>query len=271
VARICGEPLGWGGFQTRPKRRAAKSGAAPHVNWRATGFAVVLAVILFEAGFSAAFAQQSPPKIWDVALGTSLSDLPDEEFVDPACGTNGGPPGLRLGSFEEFAKCRPESSGLREIWFRYDDETEYVARAARDPDAVARSNAMLLIGQPVTLSLLADSTGRVQGYRIFTDPRADPELRKEAYSITVALKARFGLGGWECDELPQAEGETPIDGVFVKERCRKTEDRQRLTLESRHYYKPGQSVSDPNTGLATVNQFESSARLEVVAIAALAK
>ena len=313
-------PLGWGGFQTRPKRPVAKSGAAPHVNWRATSFAVVLAVILFEAGFSVAFAQQSPPKIWDVQVGTSLSDLPDEEFVDPACGTNGGPPGLRLGGFEEFAKCRPESSGLREIWFRYDDEAEYVARAARDPDAVARSNAMLLIGQPVTLSLLADSTGRVQGYRIFTDPRADPEvrkeaysiavarsnamlligqpvtlslladstgrvqgyriftdpradpeLRKEAYSIGVALKARFGLTGWECEALPRAEGETPIDGVFVKERCRKTADLQKVTLESRHYYKPGQSVSDPNTGLATVNQFESSARLEVVAVGALAK
>jgi hypothetical protein len=233
--------------------------------------AAAIAAMLSGGRFDLAGAQQSPPRIWDVPLGTALSDLPDEEFVDPACGTNGGPPGLRLGSFEEFAKCRPESSGLREIWFRYDDEAEFIARAARDPDAVARSNAMLLIGEPVTLSLLADSTGHLQGYRIFTDPRADPELRKEAYSITVALKARFGLGGWECEALPRAEGETPIDGVFVKERCRKTEDRQRLTLESRHYYKPGQSVSDPNTGLATVNQFESSARLEVVAIGALAK
>ena len=231
----------------------------------------MLSVILFKSGFIVAVAQQTPPRIWDIPLGTALGDLPDEEFVDPACGTNGGPPGLRLGSFEEFAKCRPESSGLREIWFRYDDETEYVSRAARDPDAVARSNAMLLIGQPVTLSLLADSNGRVQGYRIFTDPRAEPELRKEAYSIGVALKARFGLAGWECEALPRAEGETPIDGVFVKERCRKTADLQRLMLESRHYYKPGQSVSDPNTGLATVNQFESSARLEVVAIGALTK
>jgi hypothetical protein len=263
VARICGAPLGWGGFQTRPYRRAAKSGAA--------ALAAAIAVMLSGVRLDVAGAQQSPPRIWDVPLGTALSDLPDEEFVDPACGTNGGPPGLRLGSFEEFAKCRPESSGLREIWFRYDDEAEYVARAARDPDAVARSNAMLLIGQPVTLSLLADSNGRVQGYRIFTDPRADPEVRKEAYSIAVALKARFGLGGWECEALPQAEGESPIDGVFVKERCRETADLEKVTLETRHYYKPGQSVSDPNTGLATVNQFESSARLEVVAIAALAK
>ena len=94
-------------------------------------------------------------------------ELPEEEFVDPACGTNGGPPGLRIGSFDEFQRCRAESSGLREIWFRYDDEDEYIARAARDPDAVARTNAMLVLGQPVALSLLVDQAGLMQGYRIF--------------------------------------------------------------------------------------------------------
>ena len=35
------------------------------------------------------------PAIWDVRLGSPVSALPDE-FVDPACGTNGGPPGLRI-------------------------------------------------------------------------------------------------------------------------------------------------------------------------------
>jgi hypothetical protein len=216
-------------------------------------------------------AQQAPPKIWDAMFGTPLSELPDEEFVDPACGTNGGPPGLRLSAFEEFAKCRPEPSGLREIWFRYDDEAEYVARAARDPDAVARSNAMALLGQPVTLSLLADGAGRVQGYRIFTDPRADPEVRKDAHTLAIALRARFGRDGWQCNNLPPTEGERPIDGVFVKERCRKIADRAEVTLDRRHYYKPGQGDLDPNTGLATVNQFESSVRLEVIVTGALAK
>jgi hypothetical protein len=39
-----------------------------------------------------------------------------------------------------------------------------------------------------------------------------------------------------------------------------------MTVESRHYYKPGQGLLDPNTGLPTVNQFESSARLELVRV-----
>src|SRR5437762_7026348 len=144
-----------------------------------------LAFILVCAVAGAAWGQlpQPLPRIWDLQLGTPVSELPEDEFVDPACGTNGGPAGLRIGSFEQFERCRPESSGLREIWFRYDDEVEYIARAARDADAIARSNAMTVLGQPVLLSLLIDQAGLVRGYRIFTDPHAEAELRKDAYRV----------------------------------------------------------------------------------------
>jgi hypothetical protein len=230
-----------------------------------------LALILAGALPNPASAQQPPPRIWDVQLPTPVSDLPEEEFVDPACGTNGGPPGLAIGTFERFERCRPEASGLREIAFRYDDELEFIARAARDPDAIARNNAMVVLGQPVTLSLLIDRSGLVQGYRIFTDPHADEDLRAQAYAVAIAFKARFGADGWACANMPAAEGETPILGAFVKERCEKAADGLAITVESRHYYKPGQAMLDPNTGLPMVNQFESSARLQVMRAAALGK
>ena len=228
-----------------------------------------LALALYFAG--AASAQQPQPRIWDVQLPSPVGDLPEEEFVDPACGTNGGPPGLAIGAFERFERCRPEASGLREIWFRYDDEWELIARAARDPDAITRNNAMVVLGQPVTLSLLIDRSGLVQGYRIFTDPRAEEDVRIDAYGVAIAFKARFGAQGWTCKDMPPAEGETPILGTFVKERCEKIAHGEAITVESRHYYKPGQAMLDPNTGLPTVNQFESSARLQVVRTDALEK
>jgi len=212
---------------------------------------------------------QSRPKIWDTKFGTPVGELPDEEFVDPACGTNGGPPGLRIAGFEEFEKCRAETSGLREIWFRYDDEEEYVARAARNPDAVARANTMVMLGQPITLSMLVDRAGRLQGYRIFTDPRADADLRKDAYLIGTAFKVRYGGDGWDCKDEPPAAGETPLDGIFIKQRCQKLAEGHQVTVESRHYYKAGQALVDPNSGVSTVNQFESSARIEVVQLGAL--
>jgi hypothetical protein len=42
-------------------------------------------------------------QIREVTLGTPVGDLPDD--------ANGGPPRLPVGSFENFAKCRAESSG----------------------------------------------------------------------------------------------------------------------------------------------------------------
>jgi hypothetical protein len=214
---------------------------------------------------------RSSPKIWDVKPGTPVGDLPGEEFVDPACGANGGPPGLRIASFEQFKRCSPEASGLREIWFRYDDEEEYIARAARDPDAIARANAMLMLGQPVVLSLLVDRAGLVQGYRIITDPRAGPDVREGAYLLARAFKAHFGADGWDCDDMPPSTGETAIDGEFVKQRCRKVVDGQQVRLESRHYYKPGQTQIDPNSGVRTANQFESATRFEIVSLDSIRK
>ena len=230
------------------------------------GFSVVTLALLLTAPGAMA---QSRPKIWDMTFGTPVADLPDEEFVDPACGTNGGPPGQRLAGFEEFEKCRADATGLREVWFRYDDEEEYIARAARNPDAIARANTMVMLGQPIMLSLLADRAGRLQGYRIFTDPRADPDLRKDAYLIGQAFKARYGNDAWNCKDEPPAAGETPLEGIFIKQRCQKLAEGHQVTIESRHYYKPGQALIDPNTGASTVNQFESSARIEVVQIEAL--
>ncbi len=99
---------------------------------------------------------------------------------------------------------------------------EYIARAARDADAVARSNAMVVLGQPVILSLLVDRAGLVQGYRIITDPRADADLRMNAYTIgrLHSRRASAPTAG-TATMLPPAEGETPIDGIFIKQRCRK--------------------------------------------------
>src|SRR5690348_371050 len=62
-----------------------------------------------------AAAQERPTRteIWDLTLGTAVSQLPDA-FTDYACGTNGGPPSVPLKSFGDFKRCRPEPSGLRE-------------------------------------------------------------------------------------------------------------------------------------------------------------
>src|ERR1700693_5275162 len=79
------------------------------------------AIWLAASGAQAQYA----PRIWDLMLGTPIKDLPLNDYVDPACGTNGGPPARVLQSFADFAQCAVErTTGLREVWFRYDDEME---------------------------------------------------------------------------------------------------------------------------------------------------
>jgi hypothetical protein len=213
---------------------------------------------------SAANAQTTgAPKIWDIKFGTPIAALPLDNFVDPACGTNGGPPARVLKGFAEFAQCAVErTTGLREVWFRYDDEMEYVARARRSEIMVRQYRANSLAGQPIITSLLIDGAGLVQGYRIVNDPRIESGTRIAAFGLADVFKGIAGMG-LDCTDLPLAEGERPIDDWFVKQTCEKTSDGRTVRIEARRYYKAGQFAVDPNDNRVTENLFESSARIEV--------
>jgi hypothetical protein len=210
-----------------------------------------------------ASAQNAPAKIWDIKLGTAIAALPLDNFVDPACGTNGGPPARVLKGFAEFAQCAVErTTGLREVWFRYDDEMEYVARARRSEIMVRQYRANSLAGQPIITSLLIDGAGLVQGYRIVNDPRIESNTRIAAFGLADVFKGIAGMG-LACTDLPLAEGERPIDDWFVKQTCEKTAEGRTVRVEARRYYKAGQFAVDPNDNRVTENLFESSARIEV--------
>jgi hypothetical protein len=214
-------------------------------------------------GPALAHAQEPATKIWDIKLGTPIAELPLDQFVDPACGTNGGPPSRVLASFADFALCPlDKSTGLHEIWFRYDDELEYIARARRSEIMIRLYEANALGGLPIITSLLIDDSGLVQGYRIVNDPRAASNLRIEAYGLAELFKGMVAPG-LDCMDLAPAEGERPIDDLFVKQICEVRAGGQVTRIEARRYYKPGQFLIDPNDNRMTENQFESSARLEV--------
>src|SRR5262249_47294218 len=61
--------------------------------------------------------------VWDLRLGEPAAAQPKpDEFRGFACGSNGGPPRLKLAGWSEFARCAAEPGGLREVYFEYDDE-----------------------------------------------------------------------------------------------------------------------------------------------------
>jgi hypothetical protein len=220
-------------------------------------------VVVVALATTSASAQSPAPKIWDIKLGTPVAALPLDQFVDPACGTNGGPPARLLKGFDEFAQCMVEkTTNLHEVWFRYDDEMEYVGRARRSDIMVRQFQGNSLAGQPIMTSLLIDDAGLVQGYRIVNDTRAEGSTRLAAFGLADLFKGIAG-DGLTCSDLPPAEGERPVDDWFVKQTCEKNENGRVVHIESRRYYKAGQYAVDPNDNRLTENQFESSARFEV--------
>jgi hypothetical protein len=224
---------------------------------------ILLTALALGLALACAHAQELATKVWDLKLGTPVAELPLDQFVDPACGTNGGPPSRTLASFADFALCPiDKTTGLHEVWFRYDDELEYIARARRSEIMVRLYQANVLGGQPIITSLLIGDGGLVEGYRIVNDPRAPSDTRAEAYGLVELFKGMVDPG-IDCTDLPPAPGERPVDDQFVKQQCESKVGGRVTRIEARHYYKPGQNLVDPNDNRMTENQFESSARLEV--------
>ena len=228
-----------------------------HAMW-SRPFALLVLLLL---AVSPAAAQDRQIKIWDVPMGTPVAAL-DPQFIEPACGTNGGPPSQPLARFADFAICPADTRGLREIWFRYDDALEFIALAYRNPVLAMQYRFNAVNGQMAIFSFLVDGEGHIRGYRIFTDPKAPERERYDAHVVSATLRAIAGKP-WDCRELSPGPGEEPIEGNFVKSRCTLEAGQRHATLTADFYLKPGQQVLDSNAK-RMVNAFASAASLEVV-------
>ena len=222
-------------------------------------------VLIWLAPIEPIRAQDRPTRlnVWDIHIGEAATAIPDG-FVNYACGTNGGPPSVPLANFTEFNKCRANPDGLREVYFEYDDELEYWARAL-DLKAEIRMYAGTTAYEfPVVASVLFDAAGLVKGERLVTDPRQQLSRdRNEFWILADFIRHRFGDDGWECTELPPGEGESPAGSNFVKNNCEKVSDSLHLILEQRYFQKKGQRSVDPYTGKPRPEDYESATRFEM--------
>ena len=144
----------------------------------------------------AARAQDRPTRseIWDLKLGAMVAALPDA-FTDYACGTNGGPPSMGLSGWQDYRRCRPDAEGLREVYFRYDDELEYWAKANNFATEIKKYSGTKLFDFPVVLSARFDDAGRMVGIRIVSDPRDTTRDREEVLSTAQLPFGALSPGG----------------------------------------------------------------------------
>jgi hypothetical protein len=225
-------------------------------------FIVVLIVLSAAVGHAEEPLRRAD--IWSLRLGTPAAALSNNDFVDYACGSNGGPPQRPLTGWSDYGKCPAEPNGLHEVYFRYDDELEYWAKAHRAQTLIAQYGGTKVADFPVILSGLFDDDGTLAGLRIVTDPQTSPQDRKQAYTLGNFFNARYGSDGWVCTDTPPVPGETPVGTLYINRRCTKlaTADLRAL-LETKFLRKPGQPEFS-SSGKLTVGQFESSTRLELL-------
>lgn len=224
--------------------------------------ALLLAAGLADPALAA--ARPATSDVWQIRIGQPIGAIP-EGFADFACGTNGGPPSLPLASFGEFAKCPAEPTGLHEVYFRYDDELEYWARANNFDEIVAASGTKVY-GLPVVMSLLIDDHAVVRGLRLVSDPRDTSVRRGDLQALSPFLMGRFRRPGadWTCTHAPLAPGETPVNGTFVKDDCTMTAGGMVYHLSAVLVRRAGERAIDPHTGQFTEGQFDSTVRFEEV-------
>lgn len=205
--------------------------------------------------------------IWDIKLGTPVADLSTDRYFDFACGTAGGPPGLKLDSWTAFATCPGEAdTGLHEVYFRFDDEAEYVARAHRNVDAIETLAGTKLAGQDVIVSVLVGDTGIVDGMRIVSDDRAGATRRKTANLLGLRLMNRYDPDGWTCIDMPPSQGRTSIGGAYIDRRCEEIfNNDRRLVLQIAQYRRADETGVD-REGNYMPGEFANTARLDIYAL-----
>jgi len=209
--------------------------------------------------------QERPTRlnVWDIHLDDAAPAMPDG-FINYACGTNGGPPSIPLANFTEFKKCRPDANGLHEVYFEYDDELEYWARALDIKEEIKMYAGTTAYEFPVVASVLFDDSGVARGLRLVTDPRQQlSRERNEFWVLADFFRHRFGDDGWECTDLPPDAGEHAIGSFFIKNHCVKTANSLHLILEQRYFRKKGQQSVDPETGQSRPEDYESATRFEM--------
>jgi hypothetical protein len=224
--------------------------------------------------------EQRRATVWDLKLGQPIAAQPSPaEFRGFACGSNGGAPRAQLSGWGDFMRCRAEPSGLREVYFEYDDELEYIARAHDIDIEITRWAGTTELRFPLIVSALFDDAGILKGIRLVTDFRpehrndvteADLRRRDEAYLFGGIMAARYDVEpARDCTAVPPAEGESAVGGLFVKQTCEKTDtaNARRIVIRANLFRKPGQSAVNPQLpSQLTEGQFESSARIEIYSL-----
>ena len=205
--------------------------------------------------------------IWDVALGEPVAEIDPRKVGEIACGTDGGPAGTEFRTFAEWDQCPTEDgTGLHEVYFSYDDEQDYIAKAL-ELEYKYLQGGTSVFAHPVIVSILVDDAGISRGLRIITDDRAPETVRRNAVTVGRNFEARYE--GWrlDCHDIPPADREQPVGSQFIHHVCTGTDpdgSGTTISIESTYLRKRGQEAINRETQTVNRGYFESRTRFELI-------
>jgi hypothetical protein len=179
--------------------------------------------------------EAQPNDLREFRIGESIQELPASGYVHFSCLEA---PGIALGGWRDYRRCRPDTRGLHAVAFEYDSSENPLA-LTNDSYAGTR-----VAGQPVRLALLINDDGRIGGIWIQTDPDARLYLRKKAFLFGLQARARYGADGWNCKDAQRSPDEEPVGGVFIKEHCEKSTATRHLVVDRALYRPAGKPLQD---------------------------
>lgn len=225
-----------------------------------------IGAVLLLLGCTVAFGADRTD-IWDIPPGISATEADANfRFVDHACGDAGGAPSRRLVGFSDFIACRPEASGLREVYFRYDDEAELMARALEQSEDILAHAGTTEFDYPIVASLLIGEDGIVRGKRLVTDPRpesATTRARFEFWTLGNLFRARWPTDAWSCEEAPLGD-DRPVGRYAVNSVCALDSGGVHHIVRQLYLQRSEQRFIRPGIGRYSGEAYDSSTWIELV-------
>lgn len=173
--------------------------------------------------------------IRDLVIGMKVADLPQTGYVELVCAAA---PDTQLDDWNGYAKCPANAAGQREVRFQFGD-SDNPQTLLMDHDQGTKIG-----GHPVLISILVSKFETVDGIIIETDPKVRLFLKKKAFLMGLQIRERYGVDGWTCINQPKADGEEPVGGQLIKERCEKQTPTRHYVYDRQLLQRSGQALKD---------------------------
>ena len=163
-----------------------------------------------------------------------------------------------------FAAAGPTPEGLREVYFRYDDELEYWAKANNFATEIEKYSGTKVYDFPVVLSARFDDAGMLVGIRIVSDPRDTSRDREEVYPLrNFLIRALSSARAGTASIFRATTARRRCSGHSSSSAAARPSMGRGADLQTAYFARRAKASTTPAPTRDTEGQFESLVRFEL--------